>query len=162
VKTSTPEPVLLKSPSVQFPGLSYDSVALYYVNAKYYEVEDFETLGKMVMNAQYTDGLAIIDSFGLPSNNNFNRQTLSGKEQIELQRIFYLPPNNGKIKKSNCIPFYRDAFVFYKNHHQVAQAQVSLHCNQAYFTPDTSDLADRFASDGDWVKLKELIDKIKE
>jgi hypothetical protein len=156
-----PPLVPIQSPSAQFPALSYDSVALYSVNKKYYDVKDLRTLEEEVMNAHYTDGLAIIDSVGLPSSNNYIRKILSGTEQMELHKIFNIPPNNGLISKSNCIPFYRDAFVFYKKHRQVAQAQICLQCNQAYFTPDTSDLADRFATDGDWTRLKDLIHNIK-
>ena len=161
VNSSTPPLELIQSPAVQFPAISFDSVALYSVNEKYYDVEDLETLEKKIMNAPYTDGLAIIDSMGLPSSNNYTRQILSGAEQVELNRVFNIPPNNGLISKSRCIPFYRDAFVFYKSSRQVAQAQICLHCNQAYFTPDTSDLGDRFSTNGDWAKLKDLIIKIK-
>jgi hypothetical protein len=161
VKETTSELVLVHSPSIQFPTVPYDSVALYSVDETYYNSDDLEKLETKVMNAAYTNGLAIIDSLGRPSSKYYIRHRLSEKELIELQAIFHLPPNKGELSEPMCIPYYRDAFVFYQKQRQVAQAQICLHCRQAYFTPDTSSLAERFTSDGDWGKMQTFTKTVK-
>jgi hypothetical protein len=60
-----------------------------------------------------------------------------------------------------CIAFYRDAFVFYRDKKQVAQAQICFDCKQTYFSLDTTHLADRFSTDGDWDRLQNFISKVK-
>jgi hypothetical protein len=161
VKIVPSEVQLVRSPSTQFPTISYDSVTLFSVNPKYYKSQDIAMLEQQVMTAPYTDGLAIIDSTGKPSSRYYSNYNLSDQEQTELREVFHLPPNNGEIEKMMCIPFYRDVFVFYRSEKQIAQAQICLQCRQVYLTPDTSYLAERFTTDADWNKIQNLIKRVK-
>ena len=160
-KISAPEEQLVHSPAAYFPTGTYDSVALFSVNQNYYESEDIEMLQQKVMTARYTDGLSIIDSIGKPSSKYHIRYNLSNNEQTELREALHLQANNGEIEKMMCIPFYRDVFVFYRSGEQIAQAQICLQCKQAYLTPDTSYLAERFTTDANWNKIQTLIGEIK-
>ena len=151
---------LLLSPAVDYPSVDYDEVALYSVDAKHYKDEDLAPLnGKHIR--EKTVGFAILDSLGNPSFKNIDRTALSPVEMKELQSIFHIPENKGEIEKMMCIASYRDAFVFYKNKKQVAQAQICFDCKQVYFSLDTTNLADRFTTDGDWARLRKFISKVK-
>ena len=112
---------------LQSPSVDYDEVALYKVDAEHYKDESLVPLnGKQ--NAGETVGFAILDSLGNPAYQNIDRTMLSPIEIKELQSIFHIPENKGEIEKMMCIAFYRDAFVFYKNKKQVAQAQICFDC----------------------------------
>jgi hypothetical protein len=153
---------LVHSPATQYPSVDYDEVALYSVHARHYKEkklrplkeEDHKKLEGIV-------GFAILDSTGSPVYKNVEKRTLTQTEKQELRSIFYLPENNGKLTENRCIAYYRDAFVFYHNKKQVAQAQVCFECRQVQFSADTANLAERFASDGDWTMLQRFISRIK-
>ena len=151
---------LSHSPAVQYPSVDYDEVALYSVNADHYTEEALLPLNAM-QYAEETVGFAILDSLGNPAFQNIGRTMLSPVEVKELQSIFQLPENKGEITETMCIAFYRDAFVFYKNKRQVAQAQICFDCNQVYFLSDTTNLADRFNTEGDWNRLQRFVFKVK-
>ena len=162
VPTANVQPVekLLHSPAVDYPSVDYDEVALYSVDAAHYKDEDLVPLDGN-QNTEETVGFAILDSLGNPAFKNIGRTALSPVEMKELQSIFHIPENKGEIEKMMCIASYRDAFVFYKNKKQVAQAQICFDCKQAYFSLDTTNLADRFTTDGDWNRLQKFISKVK-
>lgn len=162
VPNSNDEPTekLLHSPAVVYPSVDYDEVALFSVGAAHYKDEDLEPLGGK-QKKEETVGFAILDSLGNPSFKNINKTILSAVEMKELQSIFHIPENKGEIERMMCIPSFRDAFVFYKNKKQVAQAQICFDCKQAYFSLDTTNLADRFTTDGDWDRLQRFIANVK-
>ncbi|MGV3657951.1 MAG: hypothetical protein ACO1NX_08350 [Chitinophagaceae bacterium] len=150
----------LHSPAVNYPSVDYDEVALYSVSAKHYKDKALNPLnGKK--NEESTVGFAILDSLGNPVFQNIDRIILSPLERSELQSIFHLPENKGEISKNMCIAFFRDAFVFYKDKNQVAQAQICFDCNQVYFSMDTAYLSERFNTDGDWNRLQKFVSGVK-
>lgn len=156
-----PTEKLLHSPAVDYPSVDYDEVALYSVDAAHYKDENLEPLdGKK--NTEETVGFVILDPLGNPAFKNIGRTALSTVEMKELQSIFHIPENKGEIEKMMCIASFRDAFVFYRNKKQVAQAQICLECRLVYFSLDTTNLSDRFTTDGDWDRLQKFISKVKD
>jgi hypothetical protein len=155
-----PAEALLHSPAVDYPSVDYDEVALYNVDARHYKDEDLVPLnGKQ--NTEQTLGFAILDSLGNPDFKNIDRTELSPAEVKELQSIFHIPENKGEMEKVMCIAYFRDAFVFYRKKKQVAQAQICFDCKQVYFSLDTTNLAERFTTDGDWDSLQKFIARTK-
>jgi hypothetical protein len=155
-----PTDKLLHSPAVDYPSVDYDEVALYSVDEAHYKDEELLLLDGN-KNKEKTLGFAILDSLGNPAFKNINRTALSTGDIQELRSLFHIPENNGEIERIMCIASYRDAFVFYNNKKQVAQAQICFDCNQIYFSLDTTNLADRFATDGDWAGVQQFISKVK-
>lgn len=152
---------LKHSPAVDYPSVHYDEVALYTVNSKYYKDEHLVPLMHENQNEEKTIGFAILDSSGNPAFHNIDRILLSLIEIQELRSIFHIPENHGELKDKKCIAFFRDAFVFYKDKKQVAQAQICFDCDMIYFLNDTSNLEERFTTDGDWNRLQKFISKVK-
>jgi hypothetical protein len=159
--THQPTLELVHSPAVYYPSVDYDEVALYSVNAKHYKDERLVPLKKEKQNGGATLGFAILDSLGSPAFQNIDRIALSPIAMKELQSILHLPENKGEISKNECIASFRDAFVFYRNKKQVAQVQICFDCYEVYFSLDTTNLADRFNTDGDWDRLQAFISKFK-
>ena len=160
VSKAQPTEKSLHSPAVDYPSVEYDEVALYSVDATHYKDEYLVPLDGN-QTKEETLGFAILDSLGNPAFKNIDRTTLSPVEMKEMQSIFHIPENKGEIEKMMCIASFRDAFVFYRNKKQVAQAQICFGCKQVYFSLDTTNLADRFATDGDWDSLQNFISKVK-
>jgi hypothetical protein len=162
IPTSKIQPTeeLLYSPAVKYPSVDYEEVALYNVDAVHYKDESLVPLDGN-QNTKETAGFAILDSLGNPAYKNIDRTMLLPGEMKELQSILHIPENKGEVEKMMCIPSFRDAFVFYKNKKQVAQAQICFECYQVYFSLDTTNLADRFTTDGDWDRLQNFISKVK-
>ncbi len=151
---------LVHSPAVDYPSLDYDEVVFYSVNEKRYRDHALVPMdGKL--NAEETIGFAILDSLGNPAYRDIDSVRLSSGEVKALQSIFHLPESKGEITKMECIAYFRDAFTFRKDSKHVAQAQICFECNQVYFSNDTTDLAERFTTDGDWHRLQEFIAKLK-
>lgn len=159
--TNEPALKLLHSPAVDYPSVRYDEVALYTVDARHYRDEHLVPARKMKQSDDIGVGFAILDSLGNPAFQNIDRTLLAPAEMIQLRSIFHIPENLGQTQKIMCIPSFRDAFVFYRNKKQVAQTQICFECRQVYFPKDTSNLEERFTTDGNWDELQILITKIK-
>jgi hypothetical protein len=149
------------APPASFPFVEYDAVAMYTVNAKHYKDSKLPPIKNGALEDPQSVGFAILDSIGNPAYQYIDRIELSAVEKKELQSIFQLPENKGEIEKMMCVPYYRDAFVFYRDKKQVAQVQICFQCRQMYVSTDTSDLANRFTTDGDWDKLMAMVTKVK-
>ena len=151
---------LVHSPAVDYPSVDYDEVVFYSVNENRYRDQDLVPIDKK-RSVEETIGFAILDSLGNPAYQDIDSIRLSSGEVKALQSIFHLPENKGEITKMECIAYFRDAFKFRQHGKQVAQAQICLECNQVYFSNDTTGLAERFTTDGDWYHLQKLIAKLK-
>ena len=152
---------LVYLPPIDFPSVEYDSVALFTVNAMHYQDEKLPPVKKAEQKELPVIGFSILDSLGNPAFQYVDRVLLTAAEKNEIRSVFHLPENQGEIEEARCIAFYRDAFVYYNNEKQVAQAQICFQCRQVYFSSDTGNLADRFTTDGDWDKLQAFVSKLK-
>jgi hypothetical protein len=153
---------LRQGPYDRFPSDDYSEVSLYYLDSALYHMNELVVMEERYMNAPYTNGLAFVDSSGNPTISKYERLRLSGEEQKELSHIFMFSKPDSVLVMTNCVPYYRDVFVFLdKKKRQVAQAQICLQCGQGYFTPDTQRLQSRFHSGIDLDELKAFISKVK-
>lgn len=149
-------------PPTNMVAVEYDEVTMFSVDKQHYAKKSLPRLRKGERKQEVSLGFAILDSLGQPAYQHIRSWKLQKSEMEELRSIFYLPQNNGMIEGRLCIGYFRDAFVFYRQQQKVAQVQVCFECQQIDIPNDTSNLADRFTTDGDWKRLQHFVNSMKQ